>query len=214
MRIVISGLLAWFLAGAGQACAENIMLKDGRQLEAVTITPGKVFLRVVTETDWTDLRKKELTPEQVARYFGGEEGKYLTFETRKMSDKVEYAYYFNGKYAGLRVADMDGALLRSEGNVPDGVYREFSADDTLLKEMVMAEGRQNGLFQCFYPGGGVQSEMYYYNGKPHGLRRVFDKDGTLVSEERFNMGRRESQGVANQTVKPAAVNKPAARKKS
>ncbi|HBA59518.1 MAG TPA: hypothetical protein DCZ92_01585 [Elusimicrobia bacterium] len=196
-----------FLAAAGSA--ETIFLKNGLKVEAAEIVPLGTVLRAKRDLpreknkdllpgenapaskkeSWTEIRMQDLTREQAERYFGQGDGKYLRFETYNVGSALEYVYYVNGVYAGSRVVDLDGWLQRSAGRIPDGVYREFYPDNTVAKEKVMAGGRQKGLFRTYFNGGGLQSETGYLDDKPHGTRKLYDKEGNLISSEKYVSGR-------------------------
>ena len=149
-----------------------------------------------------EVRKKDLTPEQQARYFGSVDGNYFSFTTMKVASNQEYTYYYNGKYAGTRLTAPDGRTLYYRGSVPDGVYREFYPGDALEKEQTIAGNLRNGPQRTYFNDGGLRSETWFLDDTPNGFHRLFDSGGNLLSEERFIRGRRQTGKAGHEEEKP------------
>ncbi|HNW45197.1 MAG TPA: hypothetical protein PKI19_11880 [Elusimicrobiales bacterium] len=181
------------------ASAETIVLKNGEQLDVMDIVPESNVLKVKIAAEsklpyaneWLEIRKKYLTPEQQARYFGSGMGMYLSLTTMRAGANVEYTYYYNGRKVGMRLVDADEITLRHQGSVPSGVYREFYPGDAVMREQAIVENLRNGPSRIYYPDGGLQRETWFVADFSNGTQRLFSSRGNLVSEQRFIRGKRE-----------------------
>ncbi|MFH1998786.1 MAG: hypothetical protein ABIK28_03850, partial [Planctomycetota bacterium] len=64
-----------------------------------------------------------------------------------------------------------------------GPRREWNADGWLEKEFSLKDGRRSGCFSLYHPGGKFKKlEVYYENGREHGLLREWDTRGGLRRE--------------------------------
>jgi len=193
MRFGICILLCVLAFPARGVCAETIVLKTGEELDAAEIIPAGKVLRVKLESEWREIKRKELTPEQTARYFTSGYGMYYSFTTVKVAGNTEYTYYYNGKYAGMRLIDADGLTLRYVGSMPDGIYREYYPGDAVRNEQPVTGNLRNGPSRSYFKDGGLREETWFLDDVPHGLHRIFDPAGNLLSEERFIHGKREAE---------------------
>jgi len=207
---------------AGSVFAETIVLKTGEELEATEITPSRKALRVRLEFNRgtgsysrTEVKRKDLTPEQEARYYGAPDGNYYSFTTTRVTDKLEYTYYYNGKNTGWRLADAGGKTLRYTGSTPNGVYREYYPGDTVKTEQSISANLRNGSSRTFFPDGTLQSETWFVDDVRSGIYRLFDSTGSLVSEDRYIRGKLAAGKPVREEKSPVAAEKAQlARKKS
>jgi antitoxin component YwqK of YwqJK toxin-antitoxin module len=214
MGIKISALVSCLLAlSSAGFSAENMVFKSGEELKAEEIIPAGRVLRVKGAMWWREVRKKDLTPEQEARYFSAGDGLYFSFTTMEVAGNQEYTYFYNGKYAGSRLTDPDGAALYHKGSVPDGVYREFFPGDTVKKEQTIAGNLRNGPSRSYFQDGGLEREVWFLDDVPNGFYRLFDSRGNLISEVRFIRGKRVWGDTGRQAEKAASGEKPQASRK-
>ncbi|OGS12124.1 MAG: hypothetical protein A2234_07475 [Elusimicrobia bacterium RIFOXYA2_FULL_58_8] len=203
MKIGISILWLCVLAfSAAAVCAETIILKTGEELEAAAIIPAGRVLQVKLRSETINVKKTDLTPEQLARYLGSDEGTYLSFTTMKVANNLEYTYYYNGKYAGMRLTDADGQTLRYTGGIPNGTYREFYPGDAVKKEQPLAGNLRNGPVRTYFQDGSLRDETWFLDDAPNGFHRVFDNGGNLISEVRYRRGKRDWRDAVRDVVKP------------
>ena len=61
----------------------------------------------------------------------------------------------------------------------------------ILRAYFEVEGKLEGQYQLYYPGGNVESECYYFEGKLHGPSRFFSENGDCISETWFYQDKKE-----------------------
>lgn len=216
MRLGILTIGLFIMAfSAATVSAETIALKSGEELDATQITPLNKILKVRLQFNketmsysWTEVNRKDLTPEQEARYYSSADGNYYSFTTTEVTDKLEYTYYYNGNNAGWRLADANGKTLRYTGSAPDGVYREYYPGDAVKNAQSITGNLRNGPSRTYFPDGSLQSETWFIDDARNGLHRLFDRDGNLVSEEKYIRGKRETAKGVSGAVSPVSQGKP------
>ncbi len=67
----------------------------------------------------------------------------------------------------------------------------YNENNTTVKDGVVYnidEAPINGLYRTYFANGNVKMEVYSQNGKPNGLGKFYQEDGTLVYEGTFSDG--------------------------
>ncbi|MDT8287970.1 MAG: toxin-antitoxin system YwqK family antitoxin, partial [Elusimicrobiales bacterium] len=111
--------------------------------------------------------------------------------TQNPDGVVRIDYYSAGQKTGTQYFSSSGLLLRAEGTVKDGDYREYFPDGKVKREKTVIDGRNNGASRAYYPDGTLQSEVYFINGKMNGAFKFYDRSGQLLQERSY------IDGVAN-----------------
>lgn len=75
-----------------------------------------------------------------------------------------------------------------------------STTDTKSNPSSRKAGVREGNYKTYYPNGNIKEEMFFVDGKLHGVFRKYDQDGTLIEEMNFK------DGKLNGTLKRYYVN--------
>ncbi|MBN1790863.1 MAG: toxin-antitoxin system YwqK family antitoxin [Bacteroidales bacterium] len=72
-------------------------------------------------------------------------------------------------------------------------YQVLNTQDPLLRGKVISRelfvnDKREGLSLYYYPEGSIREEVQYVNNKRQGITREFDKEGKLITLQRFNNG--------------------------
>lgn len=93
----------------------------------------------------------------------------------------ERIFYKNSKEVAREERDQSGKIIRKEGIVPDGIFK----DDSWHREISYKNGLENGLMKTYWEDGIVSYEHEMKDGKPVRLKAYFP-DGKVKSETIFN----------------------------
>ncbi|MCF0205875.1 MAG: hypothetical protein HUK15_00470, partial [Bacteroidales bacterium] len=164
--------------------------------------------------------------EKTINYRSGKKNGYTyTYTKGKNADSVEVNYleskelFLNGIREGISYFyTPDGCLqyaYKYVNDKRDGESYEFDCDSTIISIITyrrgyLAEkvkinrsdesGRKQGRWVEFYPTGEKKTEMQYFNGKIHGLKRDFDNSGRLIAEQRYVEGNKFTEATDSTTT--------------
>ena len=93
----------------------------------------------------------------------------------------EQIFYKNNKEVARKELDQSGHIIKNEGEIPDGVFK----DDTWHREISYKNGLENGSMKTYREDGILSFEHEMKDGKPIRLKAYFP-DGKIRSEAAFN----------------------------
>ena len=93
----------------------------------------------------------------------------------------ERIFYKDNKQVARQELDRSGHVIKKEGEVPDGVFK----DDSWHREISYKNGLENGPMKTYREDGILSFEHEMKDGKPVKLKAYFP-DGKIRSETIFN----------------------------
>ena len=93
----------------------------------------------------------------------------------------ERIFYKDNKQVARQELDRSGHVIKKEGEVPDGVFK----DDSWHREISYKNGLENGPMKTYWEDGILSFEHEMKDGKPVKLKAYFP-DGKIRSETIFN----------------------------
>ena len=87
-------------------------------------------------------------------------------------------------------------LLESQGQISDGLVKEYYPSGRVLYEIQYNEGKKHGLAKEYFEEGQLKSEVSYVDGKVQGFRKEYYPSGTLYESISFKDDQRD--GVFSQ----------------
>lgn len=116
-------------------------------------------------------------------------GPEYTFKTVTLSTmSFEKVYFEGGVVIATETFDSRGELLALTGVIKDGSYREYYENGNLKTDKTVINAKPDGTLKAFYPGGVLQSEAYYLQGKLSGAVRIYNENAKLLFEQNFKDG--------------------------
>jgi antitoxin component YwqK of YwqJK toxin-antitoxin module len=134
-------------------------------------------------------------------------------------DANEYIFYRNDVEVGRGKWLDAGKFLVTDGDIPDGVYKEFHDSGELKRTFSIRDGSLNGpckvfyrsgkveragVFKngneegkstLFYPAGELKGFSYYLNGKKSGPTKLYYESGQIKATLNFKDGRPDGEQV-------------------
>lgn len=106
---------------------------------------------------------------------------------------VDDAIFKNGKRDGItKQYYNDTGNLQVEVYYTDGILngavKEYYQNKKLLREINYSYGKKEGLTQEYYDDGKKKIEMYYELDTPNGSYKMYDANGQILLEGRFENG--------------------------
>ena len=93
------------------------------------------------------------------------------------------------------LVDINDPLLKKEkgnfyfdGELYSGTIQEKSANENLMSEMQIVEGKKQGISKKWWPNGNLKSESNFENGDYHGTVKQFYENGKPFSVFNYNHG--------------------------
>jgi len=102
-------------------------------------------------------------------------------ETRDANNDV-LTFFIGNKQIARQVSDLFGNITEEEGQIPDGVIKEYYDTGELADEMNYKDNRLNGVAKTYYRTGVLFYEVNYQDGKRDGVQKVFYESGKLKNE--------------------------------
>lgn len=136
--------------------------------------------------------------------------------TKSDIKSTTYAYILEGKTVATEIVDTKGEVIFFQGEIPNGLIKEYDADNNIVSEMNYNAGKLEGVTKTFYPGGKTVSSVknyrsgilegkvieYYENGNKkldsnykdgifNGNVKKYSMSGTLISSAQYSDGQLE-----------------------
>jgi antitoxin component YwqK of YwqJK toxin-antitoxin module len=102
---------------------------------------------------------------------------------------VTAAYYNNGVECAREIFDSESNLLKRQGEIPDGVVKQYSASNVLVAEYTYKSGRKDGLVKKYSDSGKLKQEISYRAGRKSGVSRDYFNNGTLGAQYTYEAGK-------------------------
>lgn len=167
----------------GNAHRISLTFKFGNDTAAQNSQPANTIdmLPIVETSTPTAVIISSSPPEQVAP-----PAPKLTFLTIITSTMTRQLVYME---AGVAVAtetfDAAGALVMTEGAIPDGTYTEYYPDGVLKTIKSITAGKNNGILKAFFPTGTMEMEAFYQAGEKAGPLKYYTEQGVLLMEASY-----------------------------
>jgi antitoxin component YwqK of YwqJK toxin-antitoxin module len=134
-------------------------------------TAGRPADNIAAQSPWIMNR-------EVTRLVTGE-------EAQGKPNRVEY--YFEGKRIAVETFGPAGER-NVDGQIPDGVVREYSAPGKIKSEVTFRAGAREGSARYYYPDGVLYSEVNWSGNRWAGPARIYRPDGSLAFVEDYRDG--------------------------
>lgn len=95
-----------------------------------------------------------------------------------------------GKEIAKETCDETGRVVKTIGNIPDGIVKEYFESGALLAEYNYKGGKLEGTSKGYYEKGTLRGEWNYKNGKLDGLMKYFYGNGNLNYETNYKDDKR------------------------
>jgi antitoxin component YwqK of YwqJK toxin-antitoxin module len=106
-------------------------------------------------------------------------------------------HYKDGKLDGTWTRHYPGGAIAETGayvaGLRDGVWKQLDPNGKLLGEYTLKQG--TGKQKRWLDDGPLYSEVTLRKGVPHGLSRIFDRNGVVVVAASFNVGKLDGKHV-------------------
>ena len=111
--------------------------------------------------------QKEKVSSMEATEEGDEVAQAEVVSTTKKITKTDiksttYAYVLEGKTVATEIVDTKGEVIFFQGEIPNGLIKEYDASNNIVSEMNYNAGKLEGVTKTFYPGGKTVSAVKNY----------------------------------------------------
>lgn len=109
--------------------------------------------------------------------------------------QAKTTFYFN---KDMSIVSEKDAAFTGTGETDNGLYKLTCYNKAANNLVFIAHFTDStfnifqGLFRSYYPGGGIENEGVYNNGKEQGLWKKRDKNGNIVDSTWYLNGKKES----------------------
>ncbi|MEI8011689.1 MAG: hypothetical protein WCI27_04305 [Candidatus Omnitrophota bacterium] len=110
-------------------------------------------------------------------------------------------YYKNNKEVAREARDRSGHMIKKDGIIPDGIYK----DDSWHREISYKNGLENGSMKTYGEDGILGYEHEMKDGRPIKLK-AFSPDGKIISEAIFNDDGTSVERIYNQSGQLVKIN--------
>jgi len=189
MKLFLIPFLIFVLSGV--SFSQTVVMKDGTKLEASKIVEDGGNLNVQTKYGTLSVSKAEVDNLGALGFNSGATAAGPRTNGQEFVSEllpegiVKMDYYLNREKIGSQLYTNSGSLLKSEGKIGDGEYKEFYSDGKVKKEKMLIDGQNNGAFKTYYPTGVLQSEAYFIGGKITGGHKIYSASGKIFSERNY-----------------------------
>ncbi|MBR3654218.1 MAG: hypothetical protein IKN62_02145 [Elusimicrobia bacterium] len=108
---------------------------------------------------------------------------------------VTYAYVLEGQTVATEIVDTKGEVIFFQGEIPNGLIKEYDAKNNIVSEMNYNAGKLEGVTKTFYPDGQVASVKNYRNGILEGKVIEYYENGNKKLDSNYK------DGILNGAVK-------------
>jgi antitoxin component YwqK of YwqJK toxin-antitoxin module len=102
----------------------------------------------------------------------------------------EYVFYSENKEIARYTLDDQGNIVRTIGQIPDGVVREYYKSGKLRGEGMFKNGKPEGIAKEYYEGGQLKAEWSIKDNKLDGVSKQYYENGTLRCIDTHKNGQR------------------------
>lgn len=124
-----------------------------------------LILVLISASKWSFA--KEVTIKVTGEYFNG--------------DPKEIVYYADGNKIAKEKFDVKGNVTKTEGQIPDGIAKEYYRNGKLKAEINLKNGLLNGPMKKYSESGYLKSAINYRNGIRHGETKIYWENTNVVS---------------------------------
>ena len=110
-------------------------------------------------------------------------------------------YFDNGSRASSHVFHVNGknkAIGLYHKEQKDSLWRYFNEDETLISEVFYKDGKQHGIVKDYFPNGKLLQEQEFDNGVKHGFWKQYFVDGKIKQITYYQKGKRQGEYKMNQ----------------
>ncbi|MBN1595154.1 toxin-antitoxin system YwqK family antitoxin [candidate division FCPU426 bacterium] len=100
----------------------------------------------------------------------------------------ECTFYLNGKPVAKSLFDATGALVKTEGKIPDGLVKHLFVDNVVSMELTYQNNKKNGPYKVFSREGRLLAEGAFQDDQPHGIIKTYNEQGLLTLERSYQDG--------------------------
>lgn len=147
--------------------------------------------------------------------------KILYYDIDKQHIKEKYKTDLLGRYHGLREEYREDGSISMRGNykhnVPHGLFEHFFKNGTMHKEVLKNgqiegrseifkngklesfityhKGKKEGIFEKYWPDGGLNEKGTYHNDLLEGPAELYHKDGSLWQKYTYHLDKKEGEVI-------------------
>ena len=139
---------------------------------------------------WTETEYKDGKQDGIEKFYD-ENGK-ISFVKLYRNDKE----IVSGITSGSAIYYNDEGVAYSsdeiEENKMSGVFKSYYKgviNGELANEIIIKDGKANGIAKVYHENGNLEAETEYNNGKKNGIRKEYDENGKLKLESEYKDGK-------------------------
>ena len=177
--------------------ADTIYLRDGRTVSNVRNIKdtGNYFLASINGKNIT-INKTRI--DRIVSNTGN-----VIFEQRILTAKViegikgpqKYNFYLNNKKIGLGEWDEDNSFSIEEGDLPDGVYKQYFNTGKLERTFPIKDNELTGTVDVYYNSGRLARKGNFVEGYENGESLLYYKTGELKGKSVYDDGEKSGKTI-------------------
>ncbi|MCF7791649.1 MAG: toxin-antitoxin system YwqK family antitoxin [Victivallales bacterium] len=184
-----------FLLTVLQVNAAKVILRDGTVIKNIKGVRelGNYFLLK------DDLKNYTFRKSKISKIISSDgktifEHKILTAVKKTEDDgSLYYSFFINGKFAGQGGWDSYNQFEVTEGDLPDGIYKEYFNTGKLKRTFPIKDNTLDGVSKVYYASGMVAREGRFKNGYEVGVSKLYYKSGELKGKSIYKKGVRDGK---------------------
>ncbi len=96
-------------------------------------------------------------------------------------------------FSQVTLTENQGIYLDKDGKPYTGTYIEYYSPNKPKIEMLLLQGKLNGITKTFFESGKINEIRSYSEGKTNGKWETFNEQGVKTAEANFQMGEKHGK---------------------
>ena len=117
----------------------------------------------------------------------------VTTKTKWNADGTLTRNFYNskGKEIGEQIIAKDGSLIKTTGEIPEGIVKEYLGNGKLWTEWNYKKGKLEGISKEYFLSGALLEKINYKDSKREGISKKYYESGKILAERNYKDGKLE-----------------------
>lgn len=172
----------------------KIIFNDGTSIKNVTnIQDSNDYFICQKNQEYLTFRKSNI--DEILDDDGNQIFKSRDLTALKSSDEAfdrdTISFYVNDKKVGKGVWRSNGKFDIAEGEVPDGIYKQYFSSGNIRYKYPIKDNELNGIVKKYYDSGKLHKKSKFVDGYEEGVSKIYYPDGSLKGKSNYEYGKKE-----------------------
>lgn len=142
-----------------------------------------LFVATLSSSETLKLKSEKVTESEIIRQ---------TFPDAYQPTRIVYKFSKDGKKMAMQEVSLKKdnpypEVIKTEGEIPDGIVKEYYSSGQLLGEYTYKNNKEHGLTKTYHHTGSLKSEALLEDGLLKTLK-VYSENGHLIQKFEYDKG--------------------------